>query len=86
MGIIATTDDLIKVTEGLGDMAHNTSDKLQNFFAKLGLTIYQNHEYRIWSKSWELHSYPNNRRRFRGEPLVRIRSHQKAYRNERRRK
>ena len=33
---------------------------------------------------WELYYYPNNRRRFKGKPLVRNRAFAKAYKNERR--
>lgn len=33
---------------------------------------------------WELYYYPNNRRRFKGETLVRNRAFAKAYKNERR--
>lgn len=35
---------------------------------------------------WELYYYSNNRRRFKGKPLVRNRSFTKAWRNERRTK
>ena len=35
---------------------------------------------------WELYYYPNNRRRFKGKPLVRNRAFAKAYKNERKTK
>lgn len=85
MGVIATTDDLIKMTEGLGDMAHISIAAIRKFFYGLyRLNRHISHESKMWRRSWDLYRNPNNIRKMSGKPMVRTRAHEKAYRNERR--
>lgn len=87
MCVIATTDDLIKMTEGLGYMAHNASVAIRKIFDGLDrFNRYWLYESKMWSRSWDLYTHPNNKRKIDGKPLVRIRAYKKAWRNERRTK
>ena len=82
---LTVTDDLIKVIEGFGDMAYNTSDTMAKIFSKLNrINRYLMFESNKLSRYRDLYYYPNNRRRFKGKPLVRNRAFAKAYKNERR--
>lgn len=71
-------DDLIKTIKGIGDTIYNTSVEISKIFSKL------NFESNKLSRYQDLYYYPNNRRRFKGKPLVRNRAYIKAYKNERR--
>lgn len=87
MGIIATTDDLIKMTEGLGDMTYNAGVALIKFFDFFDRFIrYSLYDARMRSLFLDLCTHPNNKRKSEGKPLMRIRAYKKAWRNERRRK
>lgn len=78
-------DDLIKAIEGFGDMTHNTSVVMDKIFSKLNrFNRYFMFESNKLSRYQDLYYYPNNRRRFKGKPLVRNRAFAKAYKNERR--
>ena len=78
-------DDLIKVIEGFGDMTHNTSVAMDKIFSKLNrFNRYFMFESNELIRHWDLYYYPNNRRRFKGKPLVRNRAFAKSYKNERR--
>lgn len=82
---LTVTDDLIKVIKGFGDMAHNTSVTMDKIFSKLNrFNRYFMFESNKLSRYRDLYYYPNNRRRFKGKPLVRNRAFAKAYKNERR--
>lgn len=85
MGVITTTDNLIKMTEGLCDMAHNASAAIRKLFDDLyHLNRHISHKSKMLSRSWDLYGNPNNRRKMSKKPMVRLRAHKKAYRNERR--
>lgn len=85
MGIMETTDDSIKAIEGFGNLSHNASVAMKEIFSKLShFTRYLQYESNRLQRSWNLYAYPNNRRRFKGKPLVRTRAYVKAYKNERR--
>ena len=76
-------DDLIKVIEGFGDMTHNTSVVMDKIFSKLNrFNRYFMFESNKLSRYQDLYYYPNNRRRFKGKPLVRNRAFAKAYKND----
>lgn len=78
-------DDLIKVIKGFGDMTHNTSVAMDKIFSKLNrFNRYFMFESNKSLRYWGLYYYPNNRRKFKGKPLVRNRAYKKAYKNERR--
>ena len=82
---LTVTDDLIKVIKGFGDTAHNTSVAMTDIFSKLDrFNRYFMFESNKSLRYWGLYYYPNNRRRFKGKPLVRNRAFAKAYKNERR--
>lgn len=85
MGVIATMDDLIKMSEGLGDMAHNATAAIRKFFDNLDhLNRHLSHKSEMRSRFLDLYRNPNNRRKMSGKPMVRPRAHEKAYRNKRR--
>ena len=71
-------DDLIKTIKGIGDTIYNTSVEISKIFSKLNFESSESLRY------WCLYYYPNNRRRFKGKPLVRNRAFAKAYKNKRR--
>lgn len=71
-------DDLIKTIKGIGDTIYNASVEISKIFSKL------NFESNNTIRHWDLYYYPNNRRKFKGKPLVRNRAYKKAYKNERR--
>lgn len=82
---LTVTDDLIKVINGFGDMSHNISVAMAKIFSKLNrFNRYFMFESNKSLRYWGLYYYPNNRRRFKGKPLVRNRAFAKAYKNERR--
>lgn len=85
MGVIATTDDLIKMTEGLGDTANKAIAAIRKLFDDLDrFNRHISHESKMRRRSWDLYGNPNNRRKMSKKPMVRLRAHKKAYRNERR--
>ena len=87
MGVIATTDDLIKMIEVFGDMAHTAGIAIRKVFGRLDrFNRYWLYESKMRSRSLDLYTHPNNKRKAKGKPLVRIRAYKKAWRNERRRK
>ena len=66
-------------------MTHNTSVAMDKIFSKLNhFNRYFVFESNKSLRYWGLYYYPNNRRRFKGKPLVRNRAFAKAYKNERR--
>ena len=67
-------DDLIKTIKGI----YNTSVEISKIFSKLNFESIESLRY------WCLYYYPNNRRKFKGKPLVRNRAFAKAYKNKRR--
>ena len=71
-------DDLIKTIKGIGDTIYNTSVEISKIFSELNFESIES------LLHLDLYYYPNNRRRFKGEPLVRNRAFAKAYKNERR--
>lgn len=71
-------DDLIKTIKGIGDTIYNTSVEISKIFSKLNFESNESLRY------WCLYYYPNNRRKFKGKPLVRNRAFAKAYKNKRR--
>lgn len=75
---LAVTDDLIKAIKGFGDIVHNASVAIDKIFSKL------NFESNNTIRHCDLYYYPNNRRKFKGKPLVRNRAFAKAYKNKRR--
>lgn len=87
MGVIATSDDLIKMIEVFGDMAHNAGIAIRKVLGRFDrFNRYWLYEYKMRSRSLDLYTHPNNKRKIDGKPLVRIRAYKKAWRNERRRK
>ena len=78
MELTVTTDDLIKTIKGIGDTIYNASVEISKIFSK------RNFESNKSLRYWGLYFYPNNRRRFKGKPLVRNRAFAKAYKNKRR--
>lgn len=87
MGVIATTDDLINAAETIGNMTRNAGISIRKLFDSLDeFNRRLIHEKNMREQSWSLYTYPNNRRKAKGKPLVRIRAYKKAWRNERRRK
>lgn len=85
MELTVTKDDLIKTIKGFGDTAHNTSVAMANIFSKLDrFNRYFMFESNKLSRYQDLYYYPNNRRKFKGKPLVRNRAFAKAYKNKRR--
>ena len=75
---LTVTDDLIKAIKGFGDIVHDVSVAIDKIFSKL------NFESNNKIRHWNLYYYPNNRRKFKGKPLVRNRAFAKAYKNKRR--
>ena len=71
-------DDLIKTIKGIDDTIYNTSVEISKIFSKLNFESIESLLY------LDLYYYPNNRRKFKGKPLVRNRAYKKAYKNERR--
>lgn len=71
-------DDLIKTIKGIGDTIYNASVEISKIFSKLNFESIESLLY------LDLYYYPNNRRKFKGKPLVRNRAYKKAYKNERR--
>lgn len=71
-------DDLIKTIKGFGDTIYNASVEIDKIFSKLNFESIES------LLHLDLYYYPNNRRRFKGKPLVRNRAFAKAYKNERR--
>ena len=71
-------DDLIKTIKGIGDTIYNASVEISKIFSELNFESIESLRY------WCLYYYPNNRRKFKGKPLVRNRAYKKAYKNERR--
>ena len=57
-----------------------TDVKIDKIFSKLNFESIESLRY------WCLYYYPNNRRKFKGKPLVRNRAFAKAYKNERKTK
>ena len=85
MGVIATSDDLIKMIEVFGDMANKASAAIRKLFDDLDrINRHISHESKMLRRSWDLYGNPNNRRKMSGKPMVRSRAHEKAYRHERR--
>lgn len=82
---LTVTDDLTKVINGFGDMSHNTSVAMTKIFSKFNrFNRYFTFESNELICHCDLYYYPNNRRKFKGKPLVRNRAYIKAYKNERR--
>lgn len=82
---LTVTDNLIKMIKGFGDMTNNTSVAMAKMFSKLNrFNRYFMFESNKLLRYRDLYYYPNNRRRFKGKPLVRNRAYIKAYKNERR--
>ena len=75
---LTVTDNLIKVIKGIGDTIYNASVEIDKIFSKLNFESNKSLRY------WGLYYYPNNRRRFKGKPLIRNRAFAKAYKNKRR--
>lgn len=71
-------DDLIKTIKGIGDTIYNTSVEISKIFSELNFESIES------LRHLDLYYYPNNRRKFKGKPLVRNRAYKKAYKNERR--
>ena len=71
-------DDLIKTIKGIGDTIYNTSVEISKIFSELNFESIES------LLHLNLYYYPNNRRKFKGKPLVRNRAYKKAYKNERR--
>lgn len=85
MGVIATMNDLTEHILIWGDAAHNASAAIRKLFDDLNrFNRYFIHEHKMRRRSWVLYKNPNNRRKMSGKPMVRLRAHEKAYRNERR--
>lgn len=85
MSAIATMNDLNKHIIICGDAAHNASAAIRKLFDDLyHLNRHISHKSKMWSRSWDLYGNPNNRRKMSKKPMVRLRAHKKAYRNERR--
>lgn len=78
-------DVLIKMIKGFGDTIYNASVEIDKTFSKLNrFNRYFMFESNKLSRYRDLYYYPNNRRKFKGKPLVRNRAFAKAYKNERR--
>ena len=71
-------DDLIKTIKGIGDTIYNTSVEISKIFSELNFESIES------LLHLDLYYYQNNRRKFKGKPLVRNRAYKKAYKNERR--
>lgn len=71
-------DDLIKTIKGIGDTIYNASVEISKIFSELNFESIESLFH------LDLYYYPNNRRKFKGKPLVRNRAYKKAYKNERR--
>ena len=71
-------DDLIKTIKVIGDTIYNTSVEISKIFSELNFESIES------LRHLDLYYYPNNRRKFKGKPLVRNRAYKKAYKNERR--
>lgn len=71
-------DDLIKTIKGIGDTIYNTSVEISKIFPELNFESIES------LLHLDLYYYSNNRRKFKGKPLVRNRAYKKAYKNERR--
>ena len=81
---LTVTDNLIKMIKGFGDTIYNASVEIDKTFSKLNrFNRYFMFESNKLSRYRDLY-YPNNRRKFKGKPLVRNRAFAKAYKNERR--
>lgn len=84
---LMVTYDLIKAIKGFGDTVHNASVAIGEIFSKLNrFNRYFVFESNKLLRYRDLYYYPNNRRRFKGKPLVRNRAFAKSYKNERRNK
>ena len=81
---LTVTDNLIKMIKGFGDTIYNASVEIDKIFSKLNrFNRYFMFESNKSLRYRDLYYYPNNRRKFKGKPLVRNRAYIKAYKNER---
>lgn len=85
MSAIATMNDLIKSVNMFADAARKAGIVMRDILKPFRhWSRYADHFVKMSNLWWDVHDYPNNRRRTAGKPMIRRRAYKKAYRNERR--
>lgn len=79
--------DLYKVFGDIGKIATEAGLAMRKLVRSFNpFPRYAGHCVKMTSLWWDLHNRPNNERKMSGEPLIRRRAYEKAYKNERRRR